>query len=181
MIGDQSTDVRSGRLRRVLVVEVSLALNDLSLARYEQAYARHASEVHRFLLAWTNDWSESQDLTQETYIRLWQRRATIDWDRPILPWLLTVAKRLATSRFRSIARRIMPARSVEFADESIRVRWMDVREALVVLSPLERVALTMTAMEGLASAQIAEVLHKSPGAVRAALSRAREKLEAADA
>lgn len=162
-------------------MEVSLALNDLVELEYERAYKRHSPEVFRFLLAWTNDWSSAEDLTHEAYLSLWQRRTSIDWARPILPWLLTVAHRRAISRFRALRRRVVPWRSVESADEAVRVRWIDLRQALAVLTPLERVALTMTAVEGWSSAQVAETLNTSPGAVRAAVSRARDKLEVADA
>jgi RNA polymerase sigma-70 factor (ECF subfamily) len=47
------------------------------------------------------------------------------------------------------------------------------------LSPLERTAIVLTALEGYTYADAAEVLGTSAGALRAAVSRAREKLEGA--
>jgi DNA-directed RNA polymerase specialized sigma24 family protein len=47
------------------------------------------------------------------------------------------------------------------------------------LSPLERTALVMTAIEGATYDEAARVLGTSAGALRAAVSRARTKLEAA--
>jgi RNA polymerase sigma factor (sigma-70 family) len=58
-----------------------------------------------------------------------------------------------------------------------RVRWLDVRAALSKLSALERAALLLTAAEGWSYADVAEALGTTSGALRAAVSRAREKLE----
>ncbi len=44
--------------------------------------------VFRFALALTNDWDVAEDLAQEAFTRLWVHRATVDWERPMLPWLL---------------------------------------------------------------------------------------------
>jgi DNA-directed RNA polymerase specialized sigma24 family protein len=61
----------------------------------------------------------------------------------------------------------------------VHVRWLDVRQALGTLTPLERTALILTVVEGWSYADVAEVLHTTDGALRAAVSRARDKLEVA--
>lgn len=146
--------------------------------RYERAFEDHWDGVFRFSLAWTNDWAAAEDLTQDAYLRLWQHRTGLDWDRPVLPWLLVAARRLATDRFRSMRRRVLP-RADHVLDESIRVRWLDVQAAMGRLSPLERSALVLTAIEGWSYAEVASALGTSDGALRAAVSRARQKLEVA--
>lgn len=146
---------------------------------YQRAFDRHWPDVFRFMLAWTNDWGAAEDLAQETYLRLWQSRASLDWERPILPWLLVAARHLATNRFHALRRSILPRRSEPSSDEAIRVRWMDVRSALATLSPLERTALLLTAVEGWSYGEVALALGTSDGALRAAVSRARDKLEVA--
>lgn len=147
--------------------------------QYEQAFDRHWNDVFRFSLAWTNDWAAAEDLAQDAYLRLWQHRSTLDWERPVLPWLLVAARRLATDRFRSLGRRILPRAAEPSSDEDVRARWLDVRAALGTLSPLERSALVLTAVEGWSYSEVATALGTSDGALRAAVSRAREKLEVA--
>lgn len=46
-----------------------------------------------------------------------------------------------------------------------------------VLSPLERSALVLTALEGASYSDAAQMLGTSAGALRAAVSRARDKME----
>ncbi len=144
---------------------------------YERAYEMHWHDVFRFALAWTNDWAAAEDLAQEAFVRLWNRRSSLDWDRHALPWLLVTTRRLATDRFRALRRRALKAPLPASFDESIHVRWLDVRATMAVLSPLERTALILTAIEGVSYADAAATLGTSAGALRAAVSRARQKLE----
>ena len=149
---------------------------------YERTFAEHWTGVFRFALAWTNDWGAAEDLAQEAFLRLWDHRSRLDWSRPVLPWLLVTTRRLATDRFRRLRRTLTGAErepTTGLDDESSRARWLDVRAAMAVLSPLERSALVMTTLEGLTYDDAATVLGTTAGALRAAVSRARSKLETA--
>jgi RNA polymerase sigma-70 factor (ECF subfamily) len=145
--------------------------------RYDRAYAEHWHDLFRFCLAHTNDWGEAEELTQEAYVRLWQRRSAFDWSEPVLPWLLVTAGRLATDRFRRLRRRFLSYRSPTTLDESVRDRWLDLERAMAHLSELERTALVVTTIQGFSYADAAILLRTSPGALRAAVARARAKLE----
>lgn len=144
---------------------------------YHATFERYWDDVFRFSLAWTNDWAAAEDVAQEAFLRLWQHRSTLDWDRPVLPWLLVAARRLATDRFRSLRRRVLPRSSEATFDEAMRDTWLDVQSAMKSLSPLERTALVLTAVEGWSYAEVAEAVGTTDGALRSAVSRAREKLE----
>ena len=148
-------------------------------AAYQRAYEEHWHDVFRFALAWTNDLAAAEDLAQESFIRLWNHRTSIDWERPLLAWLIVTTRRLATDRFRAIKRRILIAPRAPAHDQGARDRWLDVRAAMAMLSPLERTAIVLTALEGYSYTDAAEALGTSAGALRAAVSRAREKLESA--
>lgn len=146
---------------------------------YERVFAEHWTDVFRFALAWTNDWGAAEDLAQDAFLKLWDHRARLDWGRPVLPWLLVATRRLATDRFRRL-RKVLSGTGVSGeADESIHARWLDVRIAMDRLSPLERTALVMTALDGLTYDEAGSVLGTTAGALRAAVSRARTKLETA--
>jgi RNA polymerase sigma factor (sigma-70 family) len=146
---------------------------------YERAFAEHWSDVFRFALAWTNDWTAAEDLAQEAFLRLWDHRSRLDWERPVLPWLLVTTRRLATDRFRAMRRRLLPPSHPARLDEAVQARWLDVCAAMAALSSLERTALVMTAVEGATYEEAGRVLGTSAGALRAAVSRARTKLETA--
>jgi RNA polymerase sigma-70 factor, ECF subfamily len=146
---------------------------------YERAFQEDWSAVFKFLLAWTNDWAAAEDLTQEAFLRLWRSRDRVDWSEPILPWLLVTGRRLATDRFRTLRRLVFGAAQATTIDESLHDRWLDVQAAMARLSGLERTAVVLTLINGSSTAETAELLGTTPGAIRAAVGRAREKLEEA--
>ena len=162
-------------------VTTHVAIAEPTEIAYERAFEEHWSDVFRFALAWTNDWTSAEDLAQDAYLRLWNHRARLDWGRPVLPWLLVTTRRLATDRFRMLRRRLtstsLPG-SID-ADPALRARWLDVSAAMADLSPLERTALVMTAVEGATYEEAGSVLGTTAGALRAAVSRARTKFETA--
>jgi RNA polymerase sigma factor (sigma-70 family) len=159
-------------------VNVYVVTDESSDLAYERAYATYWRDVFRFALAWTNDWAAAEDLAQDAFARLWRARGGLDWDRPILPWLLVTTRRLAADRFRALRRRIVSSPTSAPDDDWSRARWLDLRAAMATLSPLERTALVMTALEGWSYTEAATSLGTTPGALRAAVSRARDKLEA---
>ena len=161
-------------------VTTHMAIADSTDIAYERAYEAHWSDVFRFALAWTNDWTAAEDLAQEAFIRLWNHRAQLDWERPVLPWLLVTTRRLATDRFRQLRRRLLPAPPAGHVwTQAVQARWLDVCAAMADLSTLERTALVMTALEGASYDEAGGVLGTTAGALRAAVSRARTKLETA--
>lgn len=158
-----------------------MSIADATDLAYERTFEDHWADVFRFALAWTNDWGAAEDLAQEAFLRLWDRRSSVDWSDSLLPWLLVATRRLATDRFRSLRRRLAAAvpHAPATLDPGVHDRWLDVSAALGTLSPLERSALVMTAIEGHTYDEAASTLGSTAGALRAAVSRARAKLETA--
>ena len=156
-----------------------MAISEPAELAYERVFEAHWPDVFRFALAWTNEWTAAEDLAQDAFVRLWNQRDRLDWSRPVLPWLLVTTRRLATDRFRTLRRRLLaPTHEAAIdADPSLRARWLDVCAGMRELSPLERTALVMTAVQGATYDEAGAVLGTTPGALRAAVSRARAKLE----
>ena len=71
-------------------------------AEFDTTFDRCWLPVFRLALAWTNDWASAEDLTQDAFLKLWAKRTELDWSTPLLPWLLTATRRLATDRFRRL-------------------------------------------------------------------------------
>ena len=162
-------------------VTTIMAIAEPTERAYERAFEEHWTDVFRFALAWTNEWTAAEDLAQEAYVRLWNHRHELDWSRPVMPWLLVATRRLATDRFRLLRRRLAaPTHAAAIdTDPALRTRWLDVSAAMGDLSPLERAALVMTAVQGATYEEASVVLGTTAGALRAAVSRARAKLESA--
>ena len=158
--------------------------DDATLARRAQGgsapafgilVSRHHARVYAFLLHTTRHRQDAEDLTQETFVRAWNKLDRFDPSRPLLPWLLTLARRLSIAALRrhrpaatdlgerpdppatppaypiwEIARR-------ELRADSFRAVWLHYHEDL----PLR---------------EVAQVLGKREGAVKVMLHRARKSL-----
>lgn len=144
--------------------------------RFDMAYRECWPAVFRFAAAWTNDLRAAEDIAQDAFANLWRAGDHVDWSRPVLPWLLVTTRRLATDRFRRMRRLLDPPAVVDLGEDG-RVEWLDVRQAFARLSERERAALVAVAVIGLSAEEASVPLGMTAGAVRAAVSRARRKLE----
>src|SRR6478672_8808423 len=103
---------------------------DITEAEFDTTFDRYWLPVFRFALAWTNDLASAEDLTQDAFLKLWTRRADLDWSKPLLPWLLTATRNLATDRFRRVRTALRTGRAdggEDSVDSDARLRWMDLR------------------------------------------------------
>jgi RNA polymerase sigma-70 factor (ECF subfamily) len=163
----------------------SMTLSERVLALFEQLHV----PVFRYLLRKTRDSGQAEDITQETFLRLFRRlREDRRLDNP-KAWLFTVANNLAidVSRHESHIRdldettwkRIEESRSGRQADpEKLmlqRERLDRLHVAVLNLTPLQRECLHLRA-EGLRYREIAGLLEISPSTVMDAVRRATVKL-----
>lgn len=129
--------------------------------------------------------ADAEEVAQEAYLRAWRRRRRYAPGRPYLPWLFTIARRLAIGRLRArgargptvgleagVDRAISEAPAVEREEERAGV-WARVRR---LVDPLSAQALWLRYAEDLGAAEIGRILGKREGAVRTLLQRARERL-----
>lgn len=146
----------------------------------EQFIREHERVILNYLWRMTGDEETASDLTQEVFLRAWQRFETIRaYDQPV-SWLFRVATNLALTYLK---RRSLPAATTDTLDEARGPATSDpawrfaesdlVRTILLQLSPQRRAALVLREVYGLSAAEVGNVLGISDTAVRMALHRAR--------
>ena len=68
-----------------------------------EIYDRYARLVYSIILRYVRNAATAEDLTQETFLRVWNRSETFDGTRGQLSsWILIVAKNNAISHLRSV-------------------------------------------------------------------------------
>ncbi len=134
--------------------------------------------------------SEAEDLSQETFTRLWIHRDRFVIGRPVKPWVLGIAVNLARNRLRWWRRR--PEIALENWTEEPPERGADadagaagleqaeraaaVREAITELPVALREVVVLFEYEQMSYAEIAQAVGASAKAVETRLARARDKL-----
>jgi RNA polymerase sigma-70 factor, ECF subfamily len=129
--------------------------------------------------------AEAEDVVQDVFVRIMERRGSLDAVRDIRVWLIRIAWNLALDR----RRRIRPEQFDQDYAENLAANTMPADEVLdqaqrmkSVLRELERLpkgeryVLLLSAVQELGTREISEVLGRSESAVRALQFRARVRL-----
>ncbi|MBX3172797.1 MAG: RNA polymerase sigma factor [Gemmatimonadaceae bacterium] len=135
---------------------------------------RHATPLARFAAS-LGVRDEVDELVQDTFVRAFQSLDSFRADSSLRTWLFTICKRLMLDRRRAERRR----RDVVEVDERDAATEYDALDALVgdemarrvqdavnALTPLQREVFGLRVNEGLAYAEIAEVVGSTEGSCR---------------
>src|SRR4030043_1339114 len=152
---------------------------------FGQIMALYKDKIVNYLYQFTGDYQKAVERAQETFIRVYFKA---DKYRPIAPlssWIYTIASNLARTECRRS--RKMATVSLEDTPNNFSsgpyyeapadpglVR--NLREALDALHPRYRVPVVLKDMEGFSQEEIARIIKRPVGTVKARISRGREQL-----
>jgi len=145
---------------------------------FERLFDEQRQRLFSAMWLVSRDRDEAEDLTQEAFVRVWER-----WDRAGPPddpegYLFRAAMNLFLNRRRRAAtaarRRLHP---VERSDHLAAIDTRDeLRRALLTLTPAQRVAVVLVDVLDLSSDEAGALLRKRPATVRVLAARARSAL-----
>jgi len=156
----------------------------------ESAFAEivhlYKDKIVNFLFQMTGDYQRAVDLSQETFLRVYFKA---DKYRPIAPfssWVYAIASNLAKTDLKKRYR--MNQVSLDDVQYSAEVSTpsdettdsglaRNLREALEKLSPRYRVPVVLKDMEGYSQEEIARIIRRPIGTVKARISRGRTLLK----
>lgn len=154
---------------------------------FVEVYDAHRARLYTFLLRLTRDEQLARDLTQETWLRFAAHARQLAPDSEPAAWLFSVARNLFRSqrRWRLLDRERLAEWGFQRALEAAPSPLYEATsheltrrvERAVALLPLKyREVILLTGIEGFESAQVAEMLHLTPAALRQRIARARAML-----
>lgn len=143
--------------------------------------------VYRNLYGRAGDAALAEDLTSETYLRALRAIVRFEGDsRDFLAWLLRIARNLfydhvksGRMRWEVVVSELPPHASTHDPEEDAleRVEGASLRRALSELTPEQQEVVYLRFFEGLPVAQVAEIVGRNEGAVKALQFRALRSLE----
>jgi RNA polymerase sigma-70 factor (ECF subfamily) len=148
---------------------------------FQTLYEQHAAEVFRFSYSLSGDRALAEDLTSETFIRVWTARDRVDLTT-VTGYLLTIARHLYLQGIRrsrrqdALAQEPPDAAPGPYALAEGRAELHAVLADLQTLPEPERAALLMRAEDQMSYEEIAAALATSAGAAKVKVHRARKKL-----
>jgi len=143
---------------------------------------RHATGLHGFLTRMIRNRADAEELTQESFLRVWRNATRWEPDRVrFTTWLYRIGHNLCVDRLRR--QREVP---LDKAPESVeRVETWDpdverlqsiVRREIAALPERQRTALVLCHHQGMSNIEAAQILDVSVDALESLLARARRTL-----
>ena len=149
---------------------------------FDTLYREYAPRVHRFVLGLSGNPATAEDVTAETFVRVWATRDSVRHET-VRAFLFTIARNLWLQGIRSEWRRNpldaagrdpAPGPDVRTAD---RLALNRVLEALASIDAGDRAAILMRAQEEMSYEEIAQSLRITVAAAKVRVHRARKKLK----
>lgn len=158
----------------------------------EPLIRRHANPLLTFIRRMIGDYHRSEELFQDVFVAVWKKRTQYAAPRPFKPWLYAIALNLCRAEFRRRRTLVVSIQDEDVAAGSNRADpaggfAVATEQATLVMNAVEQLPLKQRAVvalrtwSALSYAEIADVLGRSEGTVRAhmhhALAALREYLE----
>ncbi len=168
----------------MLIEEIIQGLREGSHDAFNVLYDMYADSLYGFVLANTKSPSLSEDIVQETFLKLWRYREQLEIEGSFKTLLFMMVKQQMINTLRKQINQsdfedyIKYCDSEEFADNSAeeKIFYDDFQEKLTVikhlLSDRQREVFELSRVEGLKNKEIAEKLNLSEQTVKNQLSAA---------
>jgi RNA polymerase sigma-70 factor, ECF subfamily len=146
---------------------------------FDEFFEMERGRLFRALLLITHDSTEAEDLMQEAFVRVWERRDRVGTLDDPVGYLFKTAMNIHRSALRravAAARRYVRPPAEDDPFESVIERDEAVR-SLAALTPRQRAALVATELLGYSSEEAGSILGIRSGTVRMLTSQARAALK----
>ena len=174
-----------------------VALIQHILAGDENAFAslvrKYQRQVHAFARRKIGDFQIAEDITQETFLQVYQKLETLDDPALFSQWLYTIANRLCITWFRKNRLQTEPLEEVyisgietepysryvasEHAKIAAEAQRDLVEKLLAKLKESDRKVITLHYFEKMTSSEIGEFLGVSENTIKSRIRRARQQLK----
>lgn len=154
-------------------------------AAFDRIVCAYKDKIVNYLYQFTGDYQKAVDLSQETFLRVYFKAGKYRPVAPLSCWIYTIASNLAKTdakKTRRLATVSLEDVTNDFQSRSYSADPRDsglvrnLREALDSLHPRYRIPVILKDMEGFSQEEIAGILKKPVGTVKARISRARTML-----
>ena len=164
-------------------------------AAYRELVRRYQRAVYSVAFRMVRSAEDAEDLTQETFVRVFKALDRYDPARPFQAWLFTITSRLSIDHIRRRRMKTVPLfRSEPGSEEEHAVELEDqgllpdqlavhseeergVRDLIDTLPPHYRIVVLLRHQQDLSYEEIAQALNLPLGTVKARIHRAREILK----
>ena len=153
-------------------------------AAFGELVRRHSSAVRALLRRMGAEHSIADDIAQDAFIVAFQKIGALQNGSAFLPWVRQTAARLYVRRWRKERRYDLMAETPEPDPDDVPTHHgpvaarIDLEQAMKVLTPAQRLCVSLCYGAELSHAEVAEVLNAPLGTVKSHVKRGLDKLRA---
>jgi len=157
---------------------------DANPRAFDELVRMHTRRVFNYVHQMTRNSHDAEDVTQQTFIKAFNNLHRFDPSRPLINWLLTIARRTTLNHFRASKRweemppeaassEPTPARTAEERDGTENI-WAHARR---LLAPRDFEIMWLRFSEQLSTAETARIVGLTETHVKVLIHRARQQLQ----
>jgi RNA polymerase sigma-70 factor, ECF subfamily len=171
----------------VSVADVTPAVHEAqagSVPAFERLYHENVGRVYALCLRLSGDPARAEELTQDVFVRAWEKLGSFRGDSAFSTWLHRLAVNVVLGERRSEGRRGQRVTSVEdvtmYERDGVPAAMvgerLDLEAAMATLPPATRTVFVMHDVEGYTHDEIARLTGRAEGTCKTLLHRARKML-----
>lgn len=149
---------------------------------FEEIYTQFSPRIFRVCMGYVNDYEQARDLTQETFIAVWQNLSTFRNESKISTWIFRIATNICLRAIEKSKRAKTVDLPLDLSAEILAQEKQEQEEKLqflydciAELEETERLIISLV-LEDVPQAEIAEIVGLSNVNVRVKIHRIKEKL-----
>lgn len=157
-------------------------------AAFEILYNRYSKKLYWNLLRMIKDRDQAEEILQELFVKVWEKRTQISEEYSFQGYLRFVAKNMVTDYYRKLARMYKAEQELKLTnteysnstEESVFSRETTVllQSAINTLPEQRRIAFNLCKIEGKSHKEAAEIMGISPNTVHNHLVKATQTIKA---
>lgn len=148
---------------------------------FEEIYAAYYPKVFRLSMGYLNDHDTAQDITQETFIKIWQQLPKFRKESSIGTWIFKIASNNCLRQIENNNRRSKTKAGFRMTQNTATTTSIDepmefLYNCISKLPELERIIISLE-LENVQQKDIATIVGISEGNVRVKIHRIKQKLK----
>lgn len=150
------------------------------VAAFETIFREAEPDIYRWLLRMVRDPAIAEDLSIETFWRVYRSRATFDWTQSFQAWARRIATNVARDHLRRRPREVGLPQSLSTPPQPDPAVSQDiarkVRQAIAALPPRHRIVVVLALVDDVPYSEIADALGLPVGTVKSRVFHAVRRL-----
>ena len=145
---------------------------------FEEIYKEYSPKIFRVCMAYVNDPEAARDLTQETFVAVWQHLSAFKNDSKISTWIFRIATNnclRAIEKSKRIKTIDLPSDIVYPNDDSKKEKIDFLYSCIAELEEIDRIIISLV-LEDLPQAEIASIIGLSNTNTRVKIHRIKERI-----